>query len=1010
MRILSRTVSCLTMVLSAAAIAAAQPVAVARTDIRVYDGPRAIVTGDFDRNGRADIATANLGAASVSVVMNFGDQQYSHSYDHQVGAGPFDLAAADVNGDGAVDLAVANADANSVSILSGTGIGGFRPLTTFSTAASPRGLAAADFDRDGVVDLAVSAWGANAVQLFKGDGAGGFTLLRTTATGMHPQGLATGDINRDGKLDLVVAHNDARTAVLFGDGRGAFTLHELLAGPSTARVVALADFNRDDFLDLAVVSMGGSVAIYTFNLWYYGDQDGRWTFQYVRTMSTAGAGDARGIAAADLNGDGRLDLATANRGGDNVTVYIGQQLDWFRAGVNVASGDGARAIAAADFDRDGRIDLATGNEYGDSVSALHNRTDIGESGFSFTTSRVMSTDAGQFHATSLCIGTFRPGGSRQFAMYARYDDGRISLNTQLAEGGTSGRTIDGPPTPMGCAIADFNRSGWNDYAVISLDNHTLSIYPGGEGIAIGDRAPWITPVGGRPIGFAVGEFNGDGIPDVAITSDGHADNWKGITIFLGKGDFTFTAAGSQPLWDAFPDVTVADFNRDGRADVIASDAYTDAIVFLAGDGAGGLLPGSNLPWGGQPTDLATADFDEDGILDVVVLDDYVHARVMLGNGDGTFQQPTEYPMRNISSGGGDLTVGDMNRDGHADIVTASSILFGAGDGTFANLLELASGFFVPVVADVNQDGLTDLVTTTVFADGVGLVILTNTHNTTNGTPRADAGPDQSTPAGGLVTLDGGNSRDPDSHALQFEWRNEKGELVFEGDRMVLRRSDPGSYRYTLTVRDQFGASSTDSMVLTVRTDSAYRELVLFAGDLTGYVGSWQYVRDETAAGGTRIYHPNAGAPKVTAPVANPAHYVELRFWAEAGYPYHLWIRGKADQNHWANDSLFVQFDNALSAVGGSPAYRIGTTRALAWNLEECSGCGLSGWGWEDTGWGAVNQIGPDVVFASTGWQRMRIQAREDGVSIDQIVLSAGTYFRTRPGTAKNDNTILTRKP
>ena len=76
------------------------------------------------------------------------------------------------------------------------------------------------------------------------------------------------------------------------------------------------------------------------------------------------------------------------------------------------------------------------------------------------------------------------------------------------------------------------------------------------------------------------------------------------------------------------------------------------------------------------------------------------------------------------------------------------------------------------------------------------------------------------------------------------------------------------------------------------------------------------------------------------------------------------------------------------------------------NLEECSGCGISGWGWEDDGWGSRNLNGRLLRFPDGGSQHLRIQIREDGGSVDQIVLSAGEYLTTRPGTAKDDTTIL----
>ena len=184
------------------------------------------------------------------------------------------------------------------------------------------------------------------------------------------------------------------------------------------------------------------------------------------------------------------------------------------------------------------------------------------------------------------------------------------------------------------------------------------------------------------------------------------------------------------------------------------------------------------------------------------------------------------------------------------------------------------------------------------------------------------------------------------------------------------------------------------------------EIVLYASDATLKVGGWVVQADATAAGGQKLRHADATGPKLSAPAANPAHYFELVFNAEAGKPYRLWMRGRADNNYWGNDSLFVQFSGSVTSSGAS-TWRIGTTSAAEYNLEDCSGCGLSGWGWQDNGWG-VGVMGPLVYFATTGPQTIRIQTREDGLSIDQIVLSPGTYLSASPGTLKNDTVILTK--
>ena len=140
---------------------------------------------------------------------------------------------------------------------------------------------------------------------------------------------------------------------------------------------------------------------------------------------------------------------------------------------------------------------------------------------------------------------------------------------------------------------------------------------------------------------------------------------------------------------------------------------------------------------------------------------------------------------------------------------------------------------------------------------------------------------------------------------------------------------------------------------------------------------------------------------------NPANYFDLTFTAEANKPYRLWLRGRAQANSYNNDSVYVQFSGSVTSTG-APINRIQTAEAVPVVLEDCSGCGLAGWGWQDNGFGA-GVLGPAMYFTA-GAQTMRIQTREDGMSIDQVVLSPDTYLTTNPETTKSDATILSRTP
>jgi len=210
------------------------------------------------------------------------------------------------------------------------------------------------------------------------------------------------------------------------------------------------------------------------------------------------------------------------------------------------------------------------------------------------------------------------------------------------------------------------------------------------------------------------------------------------------------------------------------------------------------------------------------------------------------------------------------------------------------------------------------------------------------------------------------------------------------------------------VRDDRGAESrSTATVTTVPT----QETVLHASQ-AGLAGAWQPRLDSTAADEVALWHPNANAPKLAAPLANPTHFFALDFVPDPTQQYKLWIRLKAEGNYWANDSVFVQFDGAVDAAGNS-IYQVGTTSALAVNLEECIGCGESGWGWRDDAWGAKGIVSRVMLrFSNVNGARagIWIQTREDGVMIDQVVLSSNKYKTTRPGAPKNDAVILERTP
>jgi hypothetical protein len=183
------------------------------------------------------------------------------------------------------------------------------------------------------------------------------------------------------------------------------------------------------------------------------------------------------------------------------------------------------------------------------------------------------------------------------------------------------------------------------------------------------------------------------------------------------------------------------------------------------------------------------------------------------------------------------------------------------------------------------------------------------------------------------------------------------------------------------------------------------EIVVNAANITAedIVGTrWTRTQVAGAAGGWVLHNPDLGTAKLAAAAAAPASYVDVKFYAAAGVPYHLWFRMKAQGDSYANDSMYVQFSGAVDAQGAA-VNQIGSTAAATMVLEEGSGAGVSGFGWNDAGYGT---LAAPVYFAASGVQTVRIQQREDGIMWDQMVLSAALYASARPGVTRVDTTIV----
>ncbi len=341
----------------------------------VGTGPTAVAVGDFDGDGRYDLAVVNQADNTVSVLRNTtapaaASFAFAAKVDLAVGTTPRGLAVGDLNGDGRTDFAVTNSGGNSVSVLENTTVPGaatptFAPKQDATVGSGPRGLVAADFDRDGRADLAAANSGGNSVAVLENATTSviGFAPQLSLPVGSFPVSVAAADLDGDGKPDLVVLN--------FGDGTVSALRNTSTAGVSSFAAmqaitygsgsVTVADFDGDGRPDLAISDeVAGTVTILRNT-----STVGAISFAARQTLATGYA--SHDTTAADFDGDGKLDLAVTFRvyGAPSVSVLRNTSTVGaisFAAPQSLAASYGAYWVAAADFDGDGKTDLAVAHQ------------------------------------------------------------------------------------------------------------------------------------------------------------------------------------------------------------------------------------------------------------------------------------------------------------------------------------------------------------------------------------------------------------------------------------------------------------------------------------------------------------------------------------------------------------------------------------------------------------------------------------------------------------------------
>jgi Domain of unknown function (DUF4347)/FG-GAP-like repeat/FG-GAP repeat len=584
--------------------------------------------------------TSILESYSAVLALSFGGTSYS-----TVGTSPYSVTVGDFNSDGNLDLATANYEGDDISVLLGNENGHFGAATNFTLGANrpaPIFVTKGDFNGDGTLDLAIANYRLGTVSVRLGSGNGGFGAATNLAVGSLPYSVTVGDFNGDGKLDLATANvSEGNVSVLLGNGNGGFGSATNLAVGNYPESITAGDFNGDGNMDLAAANRSDNTVSVLLGRGSGFDLFGNIVFRGFAAATNFAVGDnPSSITAGDFNGDGNMDLATANIASNNVSVLFGNKFGFVldNNGLNFAVGDNPSSVTVGDFNGDGNMDLATANTGSRNVSVLSGN---GTGGFDPATNFGVGTQP-----TAITAGDFNGDGKLDFATVSKSSSSvSIRLNTTV-------------PTVPTLARNDFNGDGKSDILWRNDDGRVVLWQMDGKNVTTSSVVATAVPTVWQIVG--TGDFNGDKKADIL---------WRNTTdgsISIGQ----YSLPTAPPIIGAIPTalqvVGTGDFNGDGKSDILWRNTTNGDVSIWEMNGTASInqtvVSNADASW----KVAGTGDFTGDGKSDVLWRND--DGSIALWQVSGTTVISSLTSTSRLDSSWKINGTADFNGDGKADIL------------------------------------------------------------------------------------------------------------------------------------------------------------------------------------------------------------------------------------------------------------------------------------------------------------------------------------------------------